>query len=75
MSQETQINNRVELIEFVLQEAEHQPVARRVKIYRGLAGICGDEMESRQLNMIADELDKTERRSAEFIFKFHQRTH
>lgn len=62
----------VELIRFVLESSDQQPVHRRVTLYRGLANICGDETEAKQLTTLADELEKADARCAEFIFSFSQ---
>lgn len=66
------MNLREELIDFVLESAASAPVGKRVRIYRGLADVCGTEAEHRQLNRMADDLEAVELRTREFHFQFQQ---
>jgi hypothetical protein len=59
----------------VIEEArlrEHDlPIARRVLLYRGLAEICGDAAETRELIQLAHDLESAERRCREFRFNIN----
>ncbi len=66
------MNLREELIDFVLESAASAPVSKRIRIYRGLADVCGSESEHNQLNKMADDLEAVELRTREFHFQFHQ---
>lgn len=63
-----------DLIYFVLEQCQDQPVHRRIQLYRGLANICGVESEAAQLKSLADALEKQDALCREFIFSFSQQT-
>jgi hypothetical protein len=67
-------NEIIDLIQFVLESAAEQPIRKRIVLYRGLARICGEEREARQLNRMADDLQESEKLHAELIFSFSQKT-
>jgi len=54
------MNPLQELIKFVLEKAETEPLRRRAAIYRGLASICGDELEAAHLKAVADDLERAD---------------
>lgn len=58
------------VIGFCLEHAESAPVHRRVALYRGLAEICGDLHEQKQLLQMANALDDADHRCREFRFTF-----
>ncbi len=62
-----------ELIAFVLEKAEQAPLHRRARIFRGLASVCGDQDEQKQLNQIAKDLNNADALCREFNFKFIQK--
>ncbi len=66
-------NNRVALIRFVLARADDAPVSQRIPVYRGLADICGDEKEAKELSAIAADLESTQSRCRQFAFEFNQK--
>lgn len=63
-------SNLIAVIRFVLENAESAPLDKRIQIYRGLADICGDESESKELCAIAAELEKVHHHSRQFLFDF-----
>lgn len=65
--------NRIKLIWFVLEQAEKQPVEKRVELYRSLADIVGDEKESNFLNTYAEELERSELKGHQFMIQFQQK--
>jgi hypothetical protein len=58
------------LIGFVLSQAQHQPTADRVRLYLGLAAICGDAKEEKAYRQMAAALGEAEAlcRNIEFSF-------
>lgn len=66
-------SNVVELIDFVLEKSEEEPLRRREKLVRALSQVCGDEEEEKQLKELADNLDRTDRLCQEFKFNFIQK--
>ena len=42
-------NDHLALIAFVLEKSAAEPPLKRAAIYRGLAGICGEEREQQRL--------------------------
>jgi hypothetical protein len=66
-------NDKIALINFVLEQAPAAPVHRRIPIYRGLADLCGDAEEARTLNSLAENLQLIEQRAQEFAFRFDQK--
>jgi hypothetical protein len=67
--------NHLEVLKFCLEHAQNAPVWRRVRIYRGLAEICGNEPEAAALTKMADDLEQADKRCREFVFKFEEKTH
>lgn len=61
-----------ELFEFVLDKAEQEPTAKRVRLYRALASYAGSPAEARNLRTLADALEKADRSCREFVFNFKQ---
>jgi hypothetical protein len=57
-------------MEFCLENAEQVPVSRRISLYRGLAEICGDLQEQKELRDMAADLEAAELRCREFRFNF-----
>lgn len=51
-----------------MEQAETQPIRKRVEIYRALAAFAGDPADSRDLSRIADELESADKRCREFSF-------
>lgn len=45
-----------ELVAFVMDKAEAEPVARRAQLMRGLGIVCGDERQTEQFNTAAARL-------------------
>jgi hypothetical protein len=58
------------VMDFCLENAEQAPVSRRVLLYRGLAEICGDLREQKNLKQMAADLETADRRCREFRFNF-----
>jgi hypothetical protein len=61
--------SRKTVIDFCLARAEEAPIHTRIKLYRGLADICGNEMLSVELEKCADGLEAAEHRCQEFAFR------
>lgn len=59
------------LIKFVLEQAENQSIDRRAAIYRGLAGVCGDELEAKHLKLVADDLSRASQALASLQLQFN----
>ena len=59
--------------DFVLEQAALQPIARRVKLYRSLAQLVGENKEGHALLDLATDLESADRRCREFAFQFSQR--
>lgn len=68
------MNDREFLINFVLEKALAAPNAQRVRLYRALAVVCGDQQEGANLTALADSLEQTEKLCREFNFSFVQKT-
>lgn len=62
------------LIQFTLEQATTQPVAKRIELYRTLAAICGDVVERKELLAMADQLEQSEKTFREFVFSFSQKS-
>ncbi|HEV2691413.1 MAG TPA: hypothetical protein VG347_00805 [Verrucomicrobiae bacterium] len=62
------------VMDFCLEHAESAPVQRRIFLYRGLAEICGDMHEQKQLRQMADDLEKANEHCREFRFNFSKPT-
>jgi len=67
------MNNHEILLEFVLTTAHTEPVERRIRIYRGLAAICGDPLEEQRLLALAWDLEKADDSCRRFKFNFVQK--
>jgi hypothetical protein len=67
------MNDHLTLLNFVLEKALEAPNEKRIRIYRGLAAICGDEQEEANLKALAATLEKAERLCREFNFSFVQK--
>lgn len=61
-------SNHVELVRFVFEAADSIPKARRVRVYRGLAEVCGDVTVRTQLLELASALENAELACNEFPF-------
>ena len=61
-----------EVMDFCLEHAAHVSVARRAAVYRGMAEICGDPQEQRQLLRQAAALETAERHCRQFRLNFTQ---
>lgn len=69
------MNDDVEqMMLFVMEQAEREPLARRVRIYRGLARLCGDAAEQKKLTALAMDLEKADSLCRELNFSFQQKT-
>lgn len=55
--------------DFCLEHAFEVPVSRRVRLYRGLAEFCANTQEAARLHLLADELERADRRCREFKFQ------
>lgn len=64
----------VATLKVVLKVAENLAVRRRIQIYRGVADLCGDPEEQRELRKLASDLEASERLCREFRFRFIQKT-
>jgi hypothetical protein len=53
---------------FVLEQADAQPVPRRVELYRWASSVCGDAQVAANLNVLANSMDATEQLCREFEF-------
>ena len=69
-----QLNEVVSFIGLCLESADHATLQERITFYRGLARICGDEEEAKQLDRFAKELQEHETRFRDFIHSFSQKT-
>lgn len=58
------------VINFCLDHSFEAPVAKRVKLYRGLAEFCADAQEAANLKALADSLEATDLLCREFSFTF-----
>jgi len=58
------------LLNFVQEQAEDQPVRRRVQIYRGLSDVLPDPECRKVLVAQANVLENADRRCREFVFRF-----
>lgn len=67
------MNEIVELMDFVLTAAETQPLRKRIALYRGLARICGDPAEQKEITQLADRLQLADQLCNEFNFSFIQK--
>ena len=63
-----------EIFEFVLAQAETQPVKKKIQLYRALADFAGDRRRADELIMIADQLEAADRQCQEFQFHYTQGT-
>ena len=63
----------VEVFTTVLRLANETPLQRRARLYRGLAGICGDSQEEATLRAMADELTRADEHCRAFEFSFVQK--
>ena len=59
-----------ELIEFVLDQADLQPSPKKIRLYRALAEFAGDPKRTRELQDLADTLDRADQLCREFKFRF-----
>ena len=60
----------IEVMGTVLTVAHDTPVPRRIRLYRGLAGVCADPEEQSALLRMADSLAKVEADCRAFEFSF-----
>lgn len=67
------LNHHEKIIQFVLEQSEQQPLARRISIYRSLAETVGSPKETQRLKNMAEELERADQRCAEFAFYFNQK--
>lgn len=63
----------LEMMAVTLEAAEALPLARRVKVLRGLAAVTGDKHESAELLKQADLLAHSDALCREFKFSFIQK--
>jgi len=63
-------NPHREVVEFVLEQAANQPIAKRSRLYRGLALFAGDDLLAPQLKQMAADLEAADHRCREFAFRF-----
>ena len=61
-----------EVAEFVIEQAALQPLSKRIRLYRGLSKLCGDEVHAPQLEKLANDLEAADLRCREFAFRFSQ---
>lgn len=66
-------SDHLEMIRVTLDAAEQLPVARRVRVLRALAEICGDQEEQHSLRSQATSLDSADKLCREFKFSFIQK--
>ena len=66
-------NSHAALVSFVLEKAASEPVPRRVELYRGLAIVCGDADDQKQLADLANQLENADKLCREFNFSFVQK--
>ncbi len=62
------------LVTFVLQQAEDQPLSKRVHLYRALAQYSGVPREMDALNQLADQLEAADLSCRQFVFDFTNAT-
>jgi hypothetical protein len=65
-------SNHQLLIDFVLDKCHEEPIPHRIAIYRGLAAICGDADEEKNLLDLAWKLEKADDLCRAFKFSFLQ---
>ena len=59
--------------EFVLDQLEHQPVAKRVEIYRDLAQLAANPKEAARFMQLATDLDAIDRSHRQLVLDFKRR--
>jgi hypothetical protein len=65
-----QLNQHEKLVQFVLEQSAEQPLSRRISLYRSLAEIVGNQKDTLRLKRLAEELERADKRCAEFTFQF-----
>jgi hypothetical protein len=65
--------DHLELMWFVLEASQGEPLKRRVRILRGLARVCGEPAEEKRLLELAADLAETDELCAEFNLSFIQK--
>lgn len=63
----------LEVMATVMAAAHETPLERRARLYRGLAGICGDQHEQAELLRLADECARAHERCRAVEFSFFQK--
>lgn len=61
--------NHQALVEFVMEKAADAPARTRVKVYRGLANVIGDQQEAANLKALSDSLEHVDYLTREFRFR------
>lgn len=64
------MSNHQELMAFVWEKAELESIPKRIKIYKGMAELCGNEAEERHLTELVRILEESDRLCREFEFSF-----
>lgn len=71
-SRNTSMNNDLqELIGFILEKAELEPIGRRAIIYRALAVICGDPLWQQHLSAVAKDLERAAKNLSSLQLQFN----
>jgi hypothetical protein len=61
------------LFDFVLEKAADETAARRVRLYRALASVIGNESDAVTLVTLADDLEAIERKHRQLVLDFKRR--
>ena len=66
------MDDLTELVLFVMDKAEGEPLERRMKLYHGLAIVCGEEVQTQNLRKAALLLQEAEKFSRDLKNSFKQ---
>lgn len=59
--------------DFIFENAAHEPVQKRILLYRSLAMEIKDEEIAEQLHVLAEDLEAAEKRHNQLLFNFRAR--
>jgi hypothetical protein len=65
--------DHMEVVAFVLEQIDRASGSRKARIYRGLADLCGDDAEAKELRKMASDIEAVDHRCQEFAFKFNRK--
>lgn len=64
----------LELTDFILEKAIGEPTAKRVRLYRRLAGIIGHKADAKALLDLANDLETADGKHLELRLRFRNRS-